>query len=67
MKTSLVIIEVNEHLLIKNRTFNIKILVFYKKAWPGKVEMLYFLFTVCWNTFRALRTSNTDFLFLKAV
>ena len=33
-----------------------------KKAWPGKAEMLYLLFAICWNPFRALRTSNTDFL-----
>jgi hypothetical protein len=32
------------------------------KAWPGKVEMLYYFFTICWNTFRALITGNTLFL-----
>jgi len=55
---------VNENLLIKKITYKTIIEIFYNKAWPGKVEMLYFLFTVCWNPFRALKTSNTDFLFL---
>ena len=49
-----VIIEENEDLLTK-----IKIL---KKAWPGKLEISYFLFTICWNSFRAFKTSTVDFL-----
>ena len=36
------------------------------RAWPGKVEILYFLFTVCWNISRAFKTSNTSFLILKS-
>ena len=53
---NLVIIEVNENLLIK---FSIK------KAWPGKTEMSYLTFTVCWNTFRAFGTSNADLFDIK--
>ena len=34
----------------------------YKKAWPGKLEISYFLFTVCWNPFRDFETSAADFL-----
>jgi hypothetical protein len=30
-------------------------------AWPGKVEISYFLFAVCWNPFRAFDTSIADF------
>ena len=37
----------------------------YKKAWPGKLEISYFLFTVCWNTFRAFGTSTADFILVK--
>ena len=46
-------------------TFNIKIIDLFYEAWPGKAEMFYFLFTICWNPFRAIRTSNTDFFFEK--
>ena len=38
----------------------------YKKAWPGKIEISYFLFTICWNIFRAFGTSTADFLWRKA-
>ena len=30
-------------------------------AWPGKVEIFYFLFTICGDIFRAFDTSTTDF------
>lgn len=48
-----VIIVVNENLLIRIK---------YIKAWPGKIEISYFLFTICWNPFIAFGTSTTDFL-----
>lgn len=35
-----------------------------KRAWPGMIEILYLLFTVCWNTFRAFETSTADFLLI---
>jgi hypothetical protein len=47
------------------KTYKTIIENFYNKAWPGKVEILYFLFTVCWNPLRALKTSSTVFLFIK--
>ena len=47
--------------LSKKITYKTIIENFYNKAWPGKVEILYFLFTVCWNPFRALKTSNIVF------
>lgn len=53
-----VIIVVNENLL----TFRPRTRVKYIKAWPGKIEISYFLFTICWNPFRAFGTSTTDFL-----
>ena len=31
------------------------------RAWPGKIEMFYFLFTVCWKPFRVFRTSTADY------
>ena len=48
-----VIIVVNENLLIRIK---------YIKAWPGKIEISYFIFTICWNPFIAFGTSTTDFL-----
>lgn len=43
-----------------------KLKIFYiKKAWPGKVEISYFLFTVCWDPFRAFGTSTADFLLIE--
>ena len=35
-----------------------------KRAWPGMIEILYLLFTVCWNTFRAFETSTADFVLI---
>ncbi len=32
-----------------------------RKAWPGKIEMSYFIFTVCWKPFRAFKTSTADY------
>jgi hypothetical protein len=31
-------------------------------AWPGKIEISYFTFTICWNPFRAFGTSNADII-----
>lgn len=30
-------------------------------AWPDRVEILYFYFTICWNPFRAFKTSVADY------
>jgi hypothetical protein len=68
-KLNLVIIEVNGKFTSPKTAFNMLNKCSLKKknrAWPGKVEMLYFLFTICWNTFRALKISNTNFLSLKS-
>ena len=46
-----VIIVVNENLLTR---------INYIKARPGKIEIFYFLFTICWNPFRAFGTNTTD-------
>lgn len=35
-------------------------------AWPGIIEIFYFLFTICWNVFRAFGTSIADFLLEKS-
>ena len=35
-------------------------------AWPGIIEIFYFLFTICWNVFRAFGTSNADFIGYKS-
>ena len=51
-----VIIVVNENLLIRIK---------YIKAWPGKIEISYFLFTVCWDLLRAFGTSTADFLLIE--
>ena len=32
-----------------------------KKAWPGKVEISYFIFTKCWDIFRTFETSSITF------
>ena len=48
-----VIIVVNENLLIRIK---------YIKAWPGKIEISYFLFTICWNPLRAFKTSTADYM-----
>jgi len=29
------------------------------RAWPGKIEMFYFLFTVCWKPFRVFDPSGS--------
>ena len=44
----------------------LKIFNTLKKAWPGKIEISYFLFSVCWNLFRAFGTSTADFLLKKS-
>ena len=51
-KLNPVIIVVNENLLIRIK---------YIKAWPGKIEISYFLSTIRWDPFRAFETSTTDF------
>src|SRR5579871_4632134 len=33
------------------------------KAWLSKVEIFYFFFAICWNTFRAILTSQYIFLY----
>ena len=35
-------------------------------AWPGKIEISYFTFTMCWNPLRAFGTSNADFIGYKS-
>lgn len=42
-----------------------KLKIFYIKAWPGKVEISYLLFTICWDPFRAFGTSTADFLLVE--
>ena len=76
---NLAIIEVNENLPLFRTNTRIQFLVLarlylkffhdkikYIMAWPGKVEISYFDFTVCWNPFRAFGTSNTDFILHKS-
>ena len=31
-------------------------------AWPGKVEIFYFLYTVCWKPFRVFKTNPADYI-----
>jgi len=33
-----------------------------RMAWPGKAEMLYFIFTICRNPLRAFKTSTADYM-----